>query len=277
MTIQSPSPAARSGPLGSLTLRRMFLLALIVGVLAAASAWLVTPARAYIGENPYTVRLEGPGRSVRCSDAVTITASVKDAKTHANVGQQFVLWSLTEKPSNQDAVKPARTATGDDGMTSVTLTFGAVTGARKVQAMVADFPAYISVTCNTGVTYTPTPVPGKTPKSSHAPGTTDAPGTTNAPGTTPAPGESPVAGASGPIGFETTSPALPTIGAGGAGSASPGATLDPGTSHDADAGGGGIASAVVLVGGLVILGAVAGLLWFVLRRRPPARRPPAAR
>lgn len=284
MTTQNLSSVTRSGPIGSPTLRRMLLLALAAGVLFAASAWLVAPAVAYIGQNPYTVRLEGPSRSVACSDHVTISGSVKDAKTGKNVGQQSVLWSLTTNQSSQDQVSPAHTVTANDGTTSVTLTFGAVSGKRVVQAMIASYPAKISVTCNTGVVQTPAPGATPTPRTTAkaptpAPGTTPEPGTTPAPGTTPGSGATPtpIAAASGPVSFETPSPALTSPTASGAVSASPAASQNPGTSHDPDAGGGGIASAVILVGGLAILGAAAGLLWFALRRRPGAGRPPMAR
>jgi hypothetical protein len=146
-------------PTLSVRVRASIAAALCLGAWVA----LMPVANAYIGQNPYAVRLDGPTGIVACAQDVVITALVRDATTGEPVAHQFVLWDLKTSVSSRDSLSHARTTTADDGTTSVTLTFGAETGKRVVRADIADFPIELVVRCSTTVpVVSPTPVPSPT-------------------------------------------------------------------------------------------------------------------
>ena len=131
-----------------------------------ASAMLVHTTAAYVGQNPYSVHLDGPVGVVGCQSAVVVTATVRSAETGAPVSIQAVVWDITASPSTDDSLSSRTTFTGPDGKTSVTLHFGPVEGARTVRATIATWPATIDLTCRGGVpvrTATPTGNPTITP------------------------------------------------------------------------------------------------------------------
>lgn len=273
--------------------RRALGTAVAFSILAAAFAWLLPPGTAaYIDQNPYAVRLNGPTRTVPCESVVTIKAIVKDA--NGPVAGQQVIWSLAVTQSGSDRVHPSKTSTDSNGTTSVEVTFGAVSGKRKVKAVIAQFPATIIVTCKAPPPPTPAPTPVPTPAPTHTPAATPKPTPTPAPTqiaasdepttepttgpTTPAPTSVPTAaGSSAAPATPSAAPvsAPPTTVAIGGPAASPAPSaasiVAPGSSAD----GGGMPPLLILVGGLGILGAAALLLWSFARRKAGAGPPRA--
>ncbi len=272
----------------------------LLAVLAVASAWLFVPGvQAYVGQASQLIQLTAPSQTVPCSNVVTVKATVTDAKTNERVSGQSVHWSIKSSPSSRDAVTPDLTATDGSGRTSAQVTFGQVSGARRIQVYSADkkFAKFITLSCQADivtpppvVTPRPTPHPTPTTPTSTDPGTTDptptpSTGPDQSPAATPEPGQS-----AQPIQPQPTDPlATPvtnTVGVGGGSPApptttalgNPGTTPGPGIATQPTTtpqGDDGPPPVLMLIIGLGMLGVVALLLWFVLRRRSSRGQPSA--
>jgi hypothetical protein len=146
-------------------------------------------AVAYIGENPYIVRLSAP-REVGCDETVTITAKVRSSDTSDPAVEQTVLWDLKTSLSPDDTVSPASTSTDSEGTTSAVLTFGQIEGQRTVRVDIATWPTTIRVSCvgallavspspSASATVVPTVAPSATPTAAPTAAPIPAPATGN--------------------------------------------------------------------------------------------------
>jgi len=194
---------------------------LLVGTLSALVFVLISIAsvHAYIGQNPYIVEMQGPSGAVQCDGEAKVTATVRDAESGVLVPGQAVHWDFKTRLASGDAVKPATTVTDENGQTSVIVTFGPVEGRRTVRAMIANWPTTTTVTCQGGVSATPSPSPSPTRSSTPSPTRSSTPTPTPSPTSPPTP--PPTAGATNSS-SATGSPSLPP-------SASPGQQPDPET------------------------------------------------
>jgi hypothetical protein len=152
----------------------------------AASVLPLGATVAYIGDNPYIVKLNAP-REVGCGDSVTITAKVRSSDTSDPAVGQQVLWDLKKNLSPDDKVTPELTSTDSSGQTSAVLTFGQVEGERTVRVDIATWPTTIRVTCVGAVAASPSASPSATPSPSPAPSATPSPAPTAAPTPEPTP------------------------------------------------------------------------------------------
>ncbi|MEP7158403.1 MAG: hypothetical protein ABI797_03175 [Chloroflexota bacterium] len=142
---------------------------------------------AYIGDNPFIVKLDAP-REVACSDPVTITAKVRSSDTSDPAVEQTVIWDVKTSLSPDDAVSPEQTTTDSEGRTSAILTFGQVEGTRSVRVVIATWPTTIRVTCVGAVAAaSPSPSPSAEP----VPSATAMPSPTISPSASPVPSPSP--------------------------------------------------------------------------------------
>jgi hypothetical protein len=158
----------------------------------ATSVLPLGAAVAYIGDNPYIVKLSAP-RDVACADTVTISAKVRSSDTSDPAIGQLVFWDLKAALSPHDTLTPAETTTDSEGRTSAVLTFGQVDGERTVRVDIATWPTTIRVTC-TGAVAAVSPSPSASAIATSSP--TVAPSATPAPSATAAPSPSPDTSAS---------------------------------------------------------------------------------
>jgi hypothetical protein len=153
----------------------------------ATSVLPLGAAVAYIGDNPYIVRLSAP-REVGCDEPVTITAKVRSSDTSDPAVAQIVLWDLKKFPSPDDVVTPAQTVTDSEGRTSAVLTFGQVDGERTVRVEIATWPTTIRVTCVGALSAaSPSPSASATAVPTVAPSATPSAAPTAPPSPSPAP------------------------------------------------------------------------------------------
>jgi len=131
----------------------------------AASVLPLGATVAYIGDNPYIVRLSAP-KEVGCGDSVTVTAKVRSSDTSDPAIGQLVLWDLKKYLSPDDKVTPELTTTDSSGQTSAVLTFGQVEGERTVRVDIATWPTTIRVTCVGALAASPSASPSITPSPS---------------------------------------------------------------------------------------------------------------
>jgi hypothetical protein len=150
--------------------RRLHLAATAVVAPVVLGFLLIGSASAYVGTNPFVVTFSGSG-SVSCSANAVITATVRDAHNGKPVGFQTVQWSFKSTQSPRDRISASVTKTNNSGHTSVTISFGPVSGARKIVASAGGFANITGVACNAAVataspkpakTHRPTPKPPKT-------------------------------------------------------------------------------------------------------------------
>lgn len=159
--------------------------AMLLGL--ATSVLPLGAAVAYIGDNPFIVKLNAP-REVACADPVTITAKVRSSDTSDPAVEQTVIWDVKSSLSPDDAVSPEQTTTDSEGRTSAVLTFGQVEGTRSVRVVIASWPTTVRVTCVGAVAAaSPSPSPSAEP----VPSATAMPSPTIAPSASPSPSPSP--------------------------------------------------------------------------------------
>lgn len=255
-----------SGPVLSMTARRALAALAIAGVVAAtALALLVSPANGYIGQNPYSMRIDGPAGTVPCDQPVTVTATLKDADTGEPVTDQFIHWSVKTSLSDADGVDPKRSGTDASGQASTQVSFGNVSGARKVQAYAdEEYPASITITCEAGGATTPTPTAPPTPSAGTRPTSPPTPSATAT--ATPPPTETPMPTPS-PSLTSTASPS-PSVSPTPSATATPAPSASPAGGNGGSTGDPGMPVLLIAAGG--ILGAGALVVFGLSRRRPSA-------
>ena len=162
-------------------MKHQILSAMLLGL--ATSVLPLGAAVAYIGDNPFIVKLDAP-REVACADPVTITAKVRSSDTSDPAVEQTVIWDVKTSLSPDDAVSPEQTTTDSEGRTSAVLTFGQVEGTRSVRVEIATWPTTIRVTCVGAVAAaSPSPSPSAEP----VPSATALPSPSIAPSASPLP------------------------------------------------------------------------------------------
>jgi hypothetical protein len=170
-------------------MRRLIFAAALIGM--ALGLLPFGTAVAYIGENPYIVRLDAE-RDVSCADSVKITAMVRSSDTSDPAVDQIVLWDLKESVSPDDAITPAQTVTNDAGETSATLTFGQVSGERTVRVEIATWPTTVDITCVGGVVVaSPSSAPSPSASATVAPSASPSVAPSILPSPTPVPTAAP--------------------------------------------------------------------------------------
>lgn len=125
-------------------------------LVAAAVAMALTVGSAlsavgYIEQSQIQVLLSGPSGAVRCDRAATLTAKVVGNKDGKPVRNQLVRWSLAGSQSGGDGLTAGSTVTNSRGVTSVSLVFGPVTGARTVRASASNVAPAVTVRCAGGL------------------------------------------------------------------------------------------------------------------------------
>ena len=132
--------------------------------LAGVALALVTSVTAfgYAGQVPAAVTIAGPGGTIQCGVALTVTATIVDS-TGAPISGQAVAWSFTSTPSSADKINKTPTTTDASGVATTTVVLACVAGTRHLGAVAGAVraSAVLGVT-GAGLPNTST-MPGETP------------------------------------------------------------------------------------------------------------------
>lgn len=245
----------------------MRLIRLLVPLVVLLGVFAAPRVLGYIGQNPYSVRLDAPA-SVDCRDTAVVTATVRLANTGEPVAQQLVYWDFKQSGSPQDKLSPAQGVTDDNGKVRTTLSFGFVSGVRNVRITVASWPATIYVSCTGAPAATPSPRPTAPPPTAPPPtassGATGSSNPSSGPSSDPTtptfPATPPATGLSSP----TASPVPTNAQASGSGLPVSSPTPPPSGGAGAQQ---GVDVALVAGAAALVLALGLGGLAFALRRR----------
>jgi Bacterial Ig-like domain (group 1). len=94
---------------------------------------MTATAFGYNGQVLGTMTISGPGGTLKCGVALTVTATLLDVNGNPFTGES-VTWKFTSSPSTADKINKTPTTTNSNGVTTTTVTLACVAGDRTVTA-----------------------------------------------------------------------------------------------------------------------------------------------